>query len=47
MKTKIAMATNHRSRAYHVKGEISDIVLETIKRDKKKAKPYYTKGQSQ
>ena len=35
MQTKIAMATIHRSQAYHGKGEISDTVMETIKHEKK------------
>jgi hypothetical protein len=47
MQTKTAMATNHRSRACHAKGEISDTVMESIKHDPKtRSKPYYTKQQS-
>jgi hypothetical protein len=46
MQTTIAMATIHRSHAHHGKGEISDTVMETIKHEKEKATPYYTKQQT-
>ena len=46
MQTIIAMAANHRSRAYHAKGEISDSVIKSIEHEqKKKSRSYCTKRQ--
>jgi hypothetical protein len=42
MQTIIAMAANHRSRAYHGKGEISDSVIKSIEHEQKKKKVGHT-----